>query len=126
MSQYFGEVEKPFLSAIECTVHGANDVRHTEIHTAEPLVPQPSACEIEMASEKLKLKNHHVLIEPQDLLKQWVEKFALRSINTLILFGIRSGRSRSLYLLIRTVIKHNYKGVSFLPTTYQILSNILL
>jgi len=24
-------------------VHGVNDVRQTEIHTAEPLVPQPSA-----------------------------------------------------------------------------------
>jgi len=26
---------------------GVNDVRETEIHTAEPLVPEPSACEIE-------------------------------------------------------------------------------
>ena len=35
-------------------VHGVNDVRQTEIHTAEPLVPEPSACEIEVAIEKLK------------------------------------------------------------------------
>ena len=34
--------------------HGVNDVRQTEIHTAEPLVPEPSAFEIEMAIEKLK------------------------------------------------------------------------
>jgi len=27
------------MSVIERTVHGVNDVRQTEIHTAEPLVP---------------------------------------------------------------------------------------
>jgi hypothetical protein len=31
-------------------VHGVNDVRQTEIHTAEPLVPEPSDSEVEMAS----------------------------------------------------------------------------
>jgi len=35
-------------------VHGVNDVRQTEIHTAEPLVPQQSAFETESAIEKLK------------------------------------------------------------------------
>ena len=30
-------------------VHGVNDVRQTEIHTAEPLVPEPSASEFELA-----------------------------------------------------------------------------
>jgi len=34
--------------------HGINDVRQREIHTAEPLVPEPSAFEVEMAMEKLK------------------------------------------------------------------------
>ena len=34
-------------------VHGVNDVRRTEIHTAEPLVHEPSAFEFEMAIEKL-------------------------------------------------------------------------
>jgi hypothetical protein len=29
-------------------VYGANDVRHIEIHTAEPLVPEPSAYETEI------------------------------------------------------------------------------
>jgi hypothetical protein len=27
-------------------VHGVNDVRQTEIHTAEPLVPEPSAFDV--------------------------------------------------------------------------------
>jgi hypothetical protein len=35
-------------------VRGVNDVRQTEIHTADPIVPEPSAFEGEMATEKLK------------------------------------------------------------------------
>jgi len=35
-------------------VHGVNDVRQAEIHTAEPPVPEPSAPEIELAIDKLK------------------------------------------------------------------------
>jgi hypothetical protein len=35
-------------------VHGVSDVRQKEIHTAEPLVPEPSAFEVEMAIETLK------------------------------------------------------------------------
>jgi len=35
-------------------VHGPKDVRQEEIHTAEPLVPKPSAFEVELAIEKLK------------------------------------------------------------------------
>jgi len=36
------------------TVHGVNDVGQTEVHAAEPLVPEPSAFEVEMAIENLK------------------------------------------------------------------------
>jgi len=35
-------------------IRGVNDVRQTEIHTAESLVPEPSASEFELAIEKLK------------------------------------------------------------------------
>jgi hypothetical protein len=35
-------------------VHGVNDVRQAEIHTAELLVPEPSVSEIELTIEKLK------------------------------------------------------------------------
>ena len=35
-------------------VHGVSDVRQAEIHTAEPLVPEPSVLEFELAIEKLK------------------------------------------------------------------------
>jgi hypothetical protein len=35
-------------------VHGLNDVRQTEIHTAESLVLEPSTSEVEMTIDKLK------------------------------------------------------------------------
>ena len=35
-------------------VHGVSDVRRTEIHTKEWLVPEPSISEVEMATGKLK------------------------------------------------------------------------
>ena len=35
-------------------VNGFKDVRQAEIHTAEPLVPEPSAAEVELAIDKLK------------------------------------------------------------------------
>jgi hypothetical protein len=38
-------------------VHGANDVRRTEISTTEPLVPEPSSFEVEIAAVKLKSHN---------------------------------------------------------------------
>jgi hypothetical protein len=44
-------VKEPFLSAIERT--WGNDVRQTEIHIAEQLVPEPSAFEVELAIESL-------------------------------------------------------------------------
>ena len=35
-------------------MHGVKDVRQAEIHTAELLVPEPSAAEVELAIDKLK------------------------------------------------------------------------
>ena len=47
---------RSYFSQILNVVHGVNDVRQTEIHTAEPLVLGPSAFEVVMAVEKLKRK----------------------------------------------------------------------
>ena len=44
-------------------VHGVKDVGQAEIHTAEPLVPEPSASEVELAIDKLKETNRQVLIK---------------------------------------------------------------
>ena len=46
-------------------VHVVHDVRQTETHTAEPLVPEPSAFEVEMAIGKLKSHKSPVLIRSQ-------------------------------------------------------------
>ena len=35
-------------------VRGIKDIRQAEIHTAEPLVPEPRVLEVELAFEKLK------------------------------------------------------------------------
>jgi hypothetical protein len=35
-------------------VYGVRDVRQNEIHTAQSLLPEPSALEVEMATEELK------------------------------------------------------------------------
>jgi hypothetical protein len=88
-------------------VHGVNDVRQKEINTAEPLVPEPSAFGFELA------KNHKSpsTDQPQaESIKAAVEKFVMRSINLLFLFGIRrnclrNGMSRTLHLSIRGAIK---------------------
>jgi len=93
------------------SVRGVSYIRQTEIQTAEPLLPEPCACEIEMAIEKLRRHKSPVINQiPLELLKQVVEQFALEIHNLLILFGIRrnclrSGRSHSLYLSVRRVTK---------------------
>ena len=38
----------------QLNVHGLKDVGQAEIHTAEPLVPGPSASEVKLAIDKLK------------------------------------------------------------------------
>ena len=38
--------------------HGFYDVIQTEIHTTEPLMPEPSAADVEMAMERLKKNTH--------------------------------------------------------------------
>ena len=46
-------------------VHEVKDIRQAEIRTIEPLVPEPSAFEFELAIEKLKNHKHQVLIKSQ-------------------------------------------------------------
>jgi hypothetical protein len=41
-------------------MHNIRDVRHVEIHIAEPLIPNSSYLEIQIASAKLRNYNSHV------------------------------------------------------------------
>ena len=56
-------MEESFLAAIEG--HEVIDARQTEIHTAEPPVPEPSVVQFELAIGKLKNTNHQALIKSQ-------------------------------------------------------------
>ena len=83
-------------------MHGVKDVRQAEIHTAEPLVPEPSAAEVELAINKLKSHKSPGIdqIPAELIIKQEVEQFAWRFINLLLLFGrrrncLKSGRNQS-------------------------------
>jgi hypothetical protein len=92
-------------------VHGVSDVRQTEIHTAEPLVPEPSAFDFEIAIEKIKIRKSpgidQILAE---LLRAVGRTVRCEIYKLLILFAIRrnclrSGRNPSLYLSIRRAMK---------------------
>ena len=51
-------------------VHGVNDVRQTEINTAEPTVLEPSASEVELAIEELEIRKSPGTYEiPAELIK---------------------------------------------------------
>jgi len=91
--------------------HGVNNRRQTEIPKAKPLLPEPIAFEVEMAIEKLKRHKSQSTVQiPAALIKTGGRTICPGSMKLLILFGktrncLRSGRSLSLYLSIRRVIK---------------------
>jgi hypothetical protein len=35
-------------------LHGINNIRHREMHTAEPSEPEPKSFEVEIATEKIR------------------------------------------------------------------------
>jgi len=82
-----------------------------EIHTAQSLVFERSAFEVDIATEKLKIHKSPGIQQIQaELIRAGRNQFPVRFINLLILFGIRrncprSGRNRSWYLSIRRAIK---------------------
>jgi hypothetical protein len=52
------------------SIHGVSDVRQRDMHKVEPLVPEPSTFEVEMAIEKLKgHKSSGIYQIPAELIK---------------------------------------------------------
>jgi hypothetical protein len=90
-SEYFSQL---------LNVYGDINVRQTEIHTAEPLVPTPSASDVELAIEKLKIyKSPGFNQIPAELFKAGGKTIRSEIHKIIIFFRIRrnclrSGRSR--------------------------------
>jgi hypothetical protein len=67
-----------------------NNVRQTEMRTAEPLAPERRTFEFETANGKLKChKSPGIDQVPVERLNQGLGQFALRTINLLIILVIR-------------------------------------
>ena len=100
------------------------------IHTTSPLVPEPSAFEVEMDIEKFKDTNCQLSDQISTELIKAGGRTLHFEIHKIILLGIRSlssGRSRSLYRFIRRVLKKIVAIIEacHLYTTYKILANVL-
>jgi len=82
-------------------VHGVKDIGQAEVHTAELIVPEPSAAEFELAIDKLKThKSPGIDQILAELIKAGGRTICWRFINLLLLFGrrrncLKSGRNQS-------------------------------
>ena len=113
-------------------VHGVKDGRQAEIHTAEPLVPEPSAAEVELAIDKLKSHKSPGIGEIlAELIKAGGRTICLE-IHKLITSIWKKEKLPEEWKESIIVPIHkkgdktdcnNYRGISLLPTTYKILSN---
>jgi hypothetical protein len=116
-------------------VHEDNNVRHSEIHAAEPLVPKSSASEIKMTIEKLKRHNSPGVGQiPAELIKAGGRTICSKICTLINSIWNRKKLAEQWKELITVPICKtgdktdcsNYHGISLLSTTYKILSDILL
>ena len=116
-------------------VHGVHDVRQKETHTAEPLVPEPSAFEVDLAIEKLKSHKSpgidqipvELIMEGGRTIHYQIHKLTLSISNK---EELPEEWKESIIVPIHKkgdkTDCNNYSGMSLLPTTYKILSNVLI
>jgi len=116
-------------------VHEVKDVGQAEIHTAEPQVSEPSAPVVELAIDKLKSHKSPGIDQIQaELIKAGGRTICLeiRKLITSIWKEEKLPEEWKESIIIPIHKKgdktdcNNYRGISLLPTTYKILSNILL
>jgi len=116
-------------------VHGVNGVRQTEMHTAKPLVPEPSIPEDESAAEKIKShKSPGINQIPAELIKAGCKTLCCEIHKLIISIWNKEELPEECKksIIVPIYKKGNktncstYRGISILPTTYKILSNILL
>jgi hypothetical protein len=116
-------------------VHRAGGVRQTGMHTAEPFVPEPSASDVEVGVGKFKrYKSPGADQIPAELIQAGGEKLCseIRELVKLIWNKEELPRQCKESIVVPIHKKgdktdcSNYRGISFLSTSYEILSNILL
>jgi hypothetical protein len=116
-------------------VHGIHKVRQMDIHTAEPLVPEPSVVEVKIAIGKLKwYKSPGTDQIPAEMIKAGGETL-YSEIRKLIcsIWNEEELPQQWKETIIIPIHKkgdktgcNNYRGISLLSTAYKMLSNILL
>jgi hypothetical protein len=88
-------------------VHGIPDIRLMDIHTAEPLVPEPSLVEMKIAIGRLRsYKSPGTENIPAELIKAGVKHYILRYTDLFVVFGIKrnchsSGRNLLSYQFMK-------------------------
>jgi len=116
-------------------VCGVSDVRQTEIHTAESLVPEPSAFEVELAFEKLKTQNSPGIDQiPAELIKAGGKTIrpAIHKLTKSISNKEELPEEWKESIIVPMYKKSNKtdcsnkRGISVLSTMNKILSSILL
>jgi len=115
-------------------VHGENAVRQTEIHMAEPLVPELSVFEVELAIEELK---NHKLPGIDQIPVEFIKvggrtiHYEIHKLITSIWKKEELPENWKESIIVPIYKKgdktdcSNYRGISLLPTVYTILSNML-
>jgi len=109
-------------------IHGVNDVRQTEIHTAEPLVPETSAFEVELAAEELKShKSPRIDRIPAELIKTGGRtiRYEIHKLIISVWNKEELPEKRKESIMVPIYKKgdktdcSNYRGISLLPTKYN-------
>jgi len=111
------------------------DVRQTEIHAVEPIVPEPSVFEFELAIEKLKSRISPALHKiPGELLKAGGRTFR-SEIHKLITSiwnkeelpeDLKESSTVPIYKKCDKQFCSNYRGIFLVSNTHKILSNTKL
>jgi len=115
-------------------VHGVSGVRQTEIHTAEPSVPEPSAFVVEFGIEKLKgHKSPGINQIPKELIETGGKTIRYEILELISILNKEELPEECKKSIIFYIYKKgdetycgNYRGISLLPVTYKISSNVLL
>jgi len=115
-------------------VNGVSDVRQTEIHTAEPVVPESSVFDVEIAIQKL--KNHKspgIDQIPAELIKAQGRTIRCEIHKSIFLLNKEEFPEEWKESIILPIYMNgdktdcsSYRDISILSTTYKILSSILL